>query len=195
MSWEILDIFSVYNQTIIRNAKACKIQLLSLQHTRFNKKKKFCFSTYIKSKYDNQTFHKRNVQRISIYLNKHKIDYVIHNYLNSTKHKNFTLASQHTLCVKKKITFFYVHNTFFKRNVKMISIYLRKRNIDYVIEIELTVWSLQEWTIYFASLSIGEGNKFRFPMYITPEIWYSGVSWVKRANHFDLIALYYNWVL
>ena len=68
--------------------KAYKNELLALQHTRFDKKKNFVSLETKPLKYDTQAFHKKNMQMMSIHLNKHSIDHVKHNYWNGTKLDN-----------------------------------------------------------------------------------------------------------
>jgi hypothetical protein len=52
---------------------------LTLQHTRFDKKKNFVFQHTFLLKYDTLDFLKRNVHVISIYLNEHIVDYLKRN--------------------------------------------------------------------------------------------------------------------
>jgi hypothetical protein len=56
--------------------KAYKNKLLTLQDTRFDKKKNFVFQQIFPLKYDTQDFLKRNMHVISIHLNKHTVDYL-----------------------------------------------------------------------------------------------------------------------
>ena len=66
--------------------KTYKDELFAFQHTRSDKKK-IRFSTYINTQTTYSGFSKRNVQMISIHLNKHIIDPVEHNDLNGTNIK------------------------------------------------------------------------------------------------------------
>ena len=49
---------------------------LTLQYTRFKKKKNSVSLETKPQKYDTQALHKRNVEMISIHFNKHSIDHV-----------------------------------------------------------------------------------------------------------------------
>jgi hypothetical protein len=59
--------------------KAYKNKLLTLQDTRFDKKKNFVFQQIFPLKYDTQDFFKRNLHVISTHLNNHIVDYLKRN--------------------------------------------------------------------------------------------------------------------
>jgi hypothetical protein len=56
--------------------KAYKNKLLTLQHTRLDKKKNFVFQQISQLKYDTQDFHKINMHVISIHLCKQNFYYL-----------------------------------------------------------------------------------------------------------------------
>jgi hypothetical protein len=109
-----------------------------MRHTRFHKKKYLVLLSKLPLKYDTQTFRKRNVQMITIQLNKHKFDYVKHNILNVTEAYRFCFPIKH-IFISWKINFIFLSNLplkydtqiFGKRNVQLISIHFNKHNFDF----------------------------------------------------------------